>query len=165
MTVSAHRIIRLTALMLAFAALAIALSPDTPALDPLPQSRSYPSELVVPLASANPSVANLPPLFGTNSPLDQAEFAFAPEEQATAADAASPVLRERSSSPASLPTLIGIVGRLPDDAEVLLRLVDGSTATLAVGEDAAGLRLQSVGADRAVFARGGRRIVLTMGED
>ena len=165
MTVSGHRIVRLTALMLAFAALAIALSPDAPVSSPSVQPRAAPSNSALPLAAANPSVADLPSLFGKNSPPDPSEFSSEEEEQAPAADPALPTSGERSSPPASLPTLIGIVGRLPDDAEVLLRLADGSTATLAVGEDAAGMRLQSVGADRAVFARGGRRVVLTMGEE
>lgn len=58
--------------------------------------------------------------------------------------------------------LIGVAGRLPDDVEVLVRLPDGSSATLKPGEEAAGWELVSATVDRAVFARGGERQVVMM---
>ncbi|MGB3738700.1 MAG: hypothetical protein WA948_05035 [Pontixanthobacter sp.] len=61
------------------------------------------------------------------------------------------------------PRLIGIAGRLPDDAEVLLRMADGRTTSLRIGESANGWRLVSIASDRAVFSDRERRIVLTMG--
>lgn len=162
MTVSAHRSIRVTAVMLAVAALALALYPNAPVPD-----RSLPtifigSGLTVPAAMAQPSVASLPPLFGGDALPDATNFSSMEVAQEAAGDQVPPAARERNAPPAALPTLVGIAGRLPDDAEVLLRLADGSTATLAVGESIAGMRLLAVGADRAEFVRNGRSIVMRM---
>lgn len=61
------------------------------------------------------------------------------------------------------PQLIGVAGRLPDDVEVLVRLADGSSATLQPGEEVGGWELVSATVDRAVFARGAERQVVMMG--
>lgn len=61
-----------------------------------------------------------------------------------------------------LPALIGIAGRLPDDAEVLLRLPDGTTRSARIGESVEGWTLRSVAPDRAVFEQGGRQEVLVI---
>ncbi len=63
----------------------------------------------------------------------------------------------------SQPELIGIAGRLPDDVEVMLRMSDGQTRTIGLGENAGEWRLDSAQADRAVFSAGGRQIILTLG--
>ena len=62
----------------------------------------------------------------------------------------------------SRPQLIGIAGRLPDDAEVLLRLPDGGSTAIGIGESVQGYVLKSVAADRAVFVKDGREVLLTM---
>lgn len=54
----------------------------------------------------------------------------------------------------ALPELVGIAGRLPHDAVALVRLSDGTTRDLRIGETAAGWRLTMIAADRVRFARG-----------
>lgn len=58
--------------------------------------------------------------------------------------------------------LIGIAGRLPNDVEVLLRLPEGATRTVRIGDTVDGWTLRTVAPDRAVFERGGRQEVLTI---
>ncbi len=60
------------------------------------------------------------------------------------------------------PQLIGIAGRLPDDAEVLLRLPEGKSVSLRLGEEVEGYVLKSIAADRVVFIKNGREILLKM---
>lgn len=60
------------------------------------------------------------------------------------------------------PELIGIAGRLPDDVEVMLRMPDGRTRSIRLGEIAGDWRLVSAQADRAVFSAGGRQVILTL---
>jgi hypothetical protein len=57
----------------------------------------------------------------------------------------------------ALPELIGIAGRLPDDAVALVRLPDGATRNLRIGEMAGGWRLSAIAADRVRFVRGNDR--------
>lgn len=61
------------------------------------------------------------------------------------------------------PELIGIAGRLPDDVEALLRMPEGGTRSVRIGESVGDWRLVSAAADRAVFSDNGRQIVLTLG--
>lgn len=61
------------------------------------------------------------------------------------------------------PELIGIVGRLPDDVEVLLRMPEGQTRSIGLGESIGDWRLVSAAADRAVFTDKGRQVILTLG--
>lgn len=61
------------------------------------------------------------------------------------------------------PELIGIAGRLPDDVEVLLRMPEGGTRSIRIGESVGDWRLVSAAADQAVFSDDGRQIVLTFG--
>ena len=55
------------------------------------------------------------------------------------------------------PQIVGIAGRLPDRAVVLVRRAEGGTRTLAVGEAIGRWRLVSIGADAALFVDGARR--------
>ena len=55
------------------------------------------------------------------------------------------------------PELVGIAGRLPDDAVALVRLPDGSTHDLRIGETVNGWRLAAIAVDRVRFAKGKRQ--------
>ncbi len=55
------------------------------------------------------------------------------------------------------PAIVGIVGRLPDGAEVLVRTAPGQTSSVRIGETVLGWKLAEVGADRAVFEMGALR--------
>lgn len=55
------------------------------------------------------------------------------------------------------PAIVGIVGRLPDGAEVLVRTAPGQTSSVRIGESVQGWKLAGVGADRAVFEMGALR--------
>lgn len=57
-------------------------------------------------------------------------------------------------------TLIGVVGRLPHDAQVLVRPAWGKTTTLRVGDSLLGWTLIGIAPDRATFGRAGERIEL-----
>ncbi|NIJ07736.1 hypothetical protein FHS31_001346 [Sphingomonas vulcanisoli] len=50
--------------------------------------------------------------------------------------------------------LIGIVGRIAVDPQAMLRLANGSTRTVAVGETVEGWKLVEISADRVRFRRG-----------
>ena len=58
--------------------------------------------------------------------------------------------------------LIGIIGRLPDDVEVLLRMAEGGSQAVKVGGSVGGYTLKSVAPNRAVFLKDGREILLTI---
>ncbi|QIG79739.1 hypothetical protein [Stakelama tenebrarum] len=60
--------------------------------------------------------------------------------------------------PADAPDLVGIVGRLGDGAVALVRLADGSSRTLEIGQSVDGWRLTALAIDAASFTRGGRQI-------
>lgn len=53
--------------------------------------------------------------------------------------------------------LIGVVGRLPDDAQVLVRPAWGRTVTLRIGDSLLGWRLVGIAQDQATFDRAGER--------
>lgn len=59
--------------------------------------------------------------------------------------------------PGDAPQLVGIVGRLGDDAVALVRGADGATRTLRVGESVDGWQLASLSIDAAFFTRGGQQ--------
>jgi hypothetical protein len=64
------------------------------------------------------------------------------------------------------PALVGVVGRLNQDAVALVRTADGNTRTLAPGESVDGWRLESLAADAGYFTRGNQRARVPMpGED
>jgi hypothetical protein len=52
------------------------------------------------------------------------------------------------------PELVGIAGRLPDDAVALVKLADGTTRDIRIGETANGWRLATIGGDRVRFTKG-----------
>ncbi len=63
-----------------------------------------------------------------------------------------------SAIPADAPALIGIVGRLGEDAVALVRTAQGSTRALRIGDSADGWRLASLAIDAAFFTRGAERV-------
>ncbi len=69
--------------------------------------------------------------------------------------AASP---EENTTPSDAPSLVGIVGRLGDDAVALVRTADGTTRTLRIGESVDGWSLASLAIDAAFFTRGTERV-------
>lgn len=64
--------------------------------------------------------------------------------------------------PADAPALVGIAGRLNKDAVALVRLADGSSRSLSVGESVDGWRLESLAIDAAFFTRGRERVRVAM---
>lgn len=100
----------------------------------------------VPASAASNSDAPLeaapPPAVGAL--YERALFA-APSEQAAAL-------------PDDAPGLVGIVGRLGEDAVALVRSADGSTRTLRIGESVDGWQLASLAIDAAFFTRGAQRV-------
>lgn len=74
--------------------------------------------------------------------------------------AAAPLADVRPGTDA--PALVGIAGRLPDDAVALLRLPDDTTRTLRTGEAAGGWRLAAIAADRVRLTRGAEQRVLVL---
>jgi hypothetical protein len=66
--------------------------------------------------------------------------------------------------PEDAPPLIGIVGRLDQDAVALVRTQDGTTRTLRIGESVDGWRLESLAIDAAFFTRGSQRVRVALTE-
>jgi len=64
--------------------------------------------------------------------------------------------------PADAPALVGIAGRLNKDAVAMVRLADGSSRSLGVGESVDGWRLESLAIDAAFFTRGRERVRVAM---
>lgn len=56
------------------------------------------------------------------------------------------------------PRLIGIAGRLPDNAIAMVRTADGTSKVLSPGESFDGWRLESLSPDAALFSKGSRRV-------
>lgn len=65
-------------------------------------------------------------------------------------------------APADAPSLVGIAGRLNKDAVALVRLADGNSRSLGVGESVDGWRLESLAIDAAFFTRGRERVRVAM---
>ena len=74
-------------------------------------------------------------------------------------DLAPPLPPGLAGSP---PPLVGIVGRLPDDAVALVRKPDGRTRTMRVGALFDGWTLASLDSDEAVFDRRGQRVTVAL---
>ncbi|MEG3179681.1 hypothetical protein [Sphingomonas sp. LT1P40] len=66
------------------------------------------------------------------------------------------------AAPADAPALVGIAGRLNRDAVALVRLADGGSRSIAVGESVEGWRLESLAIDAAYFTRGRERVRVAM---
>lgn len=56
------------------------------------------------------------------------------------------------------PDLVGIFGRIGSDAVAIVRLGDGGTRTLGLGDSVDGWRLEALSADAAAFRRGNRHV-------
>ncbi len=69
------------------------------------------------------------------------------------------------AAPADAPALVGIAGRLDRDAVALVRLADGGSRTLGVGESVEGWRLESLAIDAAFFTRGRERVRVSLAGD
>ncbi|MDF7777932.1 hypothetical protein P1X14_21935, partial [Sphingomonas sp. AOB5] len=65
---------------------------------------------------------------------------------------------ETDSAPQDAPALVGIVGRLDQDAVALVRTADGTSRTLAVGASVDGWKLESLSIDAGFFTRGTQRV-------
>ncbi|WP_066800549.1 hypothetical protein [Sphingomonas soli] len=63
---------------------------------------------------------------------------------------------DESAVPANAPELIGIVGRLGEDAVALVRS-GGASRTLRIGDSVDGWKLESLSIDAAFFTRGAER--------
>lgn len=66
------------------------------------------------------------------------------------------------AAPADAPALVGIAGRLNKDAVAMVRLADGRSRSLGVGESVDGWRLESLAIDAAFFTRGRERVRVAM---
>lgn len=91
----------------------------------------------LPLAASEPGIERLAPLFAR-----QDEAASAPDQL--------------------VPELLGVAGRLPDDAEVLVRTASGKSDRLRIGASAAGWTVVAIAADSATFEREGVRKIVRL---
>ena len=66
--------------------------------------------------------------------------------------------------PADAPALVGVVGRLGQDAVALVKTADG-TRTLRIGESVDGWSLASLAIDAAFFTRGTERVRVPLPTD
>lgn len=96
-----------------------------------------PATQVVSLAPSEPGIAQLAPLFG---------------RQDTAPDANDQLV----------PELFGIAGRLPNDAEALVRTAAGTSERLRIGASAGGWTLVAITNDAVTFEREGVRKVVRL---
>jgi hypothetical protein len=69
------------------------------------------------------------------------------------------------AAPVDAPALVGIAGRLNRDAVALVRLADGKSRSVAIGESVDGWRLDSLAIDAAFFTRGRERVRVAMTSD
>lgn len=86
------------------------------------------------LAASEPGIERLAPLFAR-----QEDAASAPDQL--------------------VPELLGVAGRLPDDAEALVRTAAGSSARLRIGAAAGGWTVVAIAANAVTFEREGVRKV------
>jgi hypothetical protein len=134
MTRRAHLWLRAFALAFAVLSIVLAITWDEPSV---PEAEL--SEGSVAILAPHPGVTALPEFFAATAPR--------PGGPGRAGD---------------LPELLGVIGRLPDDAEVLVRSDEGASISLRVGQAISGWTLVAVSVDRAVFERGGERRILTI---
>jgi hypothetical protein len=85
----------------------------------------------------------------------------APTAPARTLFAIDPVADARPAVDAA-PELIGIAGRLPDDAIALVRLPDGATRDLRIGQSANGWRLATIAFDRISLVKGAKQRELVL---
>lgn len=86
-------------------------------------------------------------------------FAAAPETALVL-----PPAGQAAADPA-LPQLVGVIGRLPDDAVALVRGDGARARSLAIGDVERGWRLEALSANAALFTRDGirRRVEISAG--
>ena len=122
-----HIWLRTAAAVLALAAIGVALiEPHMPSREEAQRVRAA----QFPLPAANPALAGLPPLFADGKGLT-------------------------GSRDSSLPELIGVAGRLPDDAEALVRIAPGRSRTVRTGQSVLGWTVIAIAADCVTFERDG----------
>lgn len=119
---------------------------------------AMPAFLLAPGAAPEPPLPAIP-----TPPLS------APPQPALAAAFARPLFGGAPAAPEAqpqdAPELVGIVGRLDQDAVALVRTADGSTRTLKIGESVDGWRLASLAIDAAFFTRGTERVRVPLPTD
>ena len=71
---------------------------------------------------------------------------------------AAPGDQADAALPDDAPALVGVVGRLGEDAVALVRGADGATRTLQIGESVDGWQLAALAIDAAFFTRGAQRV-------
>lgn len=69
-----------------------------------------------------------------------------------------PAAPAESAAPADAPVLIGIVGRLGEDAVALVKTAEGTSRALRIGDSVDGWSLASLAIDAAFFTRGAERV-------
>ena len=72
--------------------------------------------------------------------------------------------RAEAQAPADAPDLVGIVGRLDQDAVAMVRGQDGGVRTLRPGEGVDGWQLRSLAIDAAYFTRGTQSARVTLAD-
>jgi hypothetical protein len=121
------------------------------------------------LAGAMPTLLLRAPRTPATTAPAQAPLGAPPEAPPLAAAFTGPMFAANTDAAPSAPdapALVGVVGRLMQDAVALVRTADGTTRTLAPGESVDGWRLESLAADAAYFTRGNQRARVPMpGED
>lgn len=129
-----HIWLRTAAVVLALAAIGVALVGHK-----MPSRRVIPRVRVVQLQlpAPNPALAGLPPLFTDGNGLT-------------------------GSRDSSLPEVIGVAGRLPDDAEALVRIAPNRSRTVRTGGSVLGWTVIAIAADSVTFERDGLRQVVRL---
>lgn len=104
------------------------------------------------LYRAQPSLPSLP------APGDTILPVAAPDAEPSRRLFAEPLSPAQAAQAEDAPQLVGVVGRLPDNAIAMVRSRDGKTATLAPGQSHEGWTLVTLSPDAALFAKGARRV-------
>ena len=81
-----------------------------------------------------------------------------PEADAARALFLDPLDPARAPAAEDAPKLIGIAGRLPDNAIAMVRAADGTSKVLSPGQSFEGWKLESLSPDAALFSRGSRKV-------
>ncbi len=105
----------------------------------------------VPLAMLGPRLA---PLAASGTPPAEAVRWRAPPPLSASLERPLFDAPAAAEAPADAPELVGIVGRLDQDAVAMVRGRDGAMRTLRPGEGVDGWQLRSLAIDAAYFTRG-----------
>ncbi len=101
-----------------------------------------PTTAMVPVLPPGAAVTSLPPLFPAFTPPMDTLFDGTPAPGA--------------------PELIGIAGRLPDDAEILVRTPESGTVALKIGESTLGWTVVEVSLNGVLFEKDGLRSLVAL---